>query len=191
MTIDEIKKMENDRDVPEKYGIVHLLKEGNFYRARDWSLWILKNFLPEGTDMKITAKKLKDDYLEVFWGFPLTSIGKFIPQDDSVSFNPVTDNQIDVTIPLSDDILSKSYEELRKAVDDWKSSLPLTNKNDENGGGNRRQHREEQFITETEPRITRISDILGAVLSFPLESKSPMEAYDFLRQLRQQIVRIF
>jgi len=68
-------------------------------------------------------------------------------------------------------------------VDAWKESLPM------NDGKVRK--RESHEIAEAVPRITRISDIIGRVLSFPLESKSPMEAYEFLRSLRQQIAAMF
>ena len=51
--------------------------------------------------------------------------------------------------------------------------------------------RRDREITEQRPRITRITDIINHVLAFPLEDKSPMDAYNFLRDLRRDIVAIF
>ena len=55
----------------------------------------------------------------------------------------------------------------------------------------KKQKREDREVAEIAPRITRMSDVLGRILSFPLESKSPMEAWEFLRQLRQQVAAMF
>ena len=83
----------------------------------------------------------------------------------------------------TDDILSASFDEIRKAVDEWKLTLPIKAEK-----SNRREDRE---ITEQRPRITRITDIINHVLAFPLEDRSPMDAYNFLRDLRRDIVAIF
>ena len=48
--------------------------------------------------MNVTAKKLKDGYTHAFVGFPVTSLGKYVPNDGSVTFVPVSDEQIDVTL---------------------------------------------------------------------------------------------
>ena len=133
--------------------------------------------------LKISAKKLKDGYIEAWVGFPLSSIGKFVPNDGSVQFAPASDTQIDITVNLTDDLAESDYDTLRNMVDDWKSKLPLNE--------SRKNRREEREISDEVPRITRISDIMGRVLSFPLESKSPMEAWEFLRQLRQQIAAMY
>ena len=83
-------------------------------------------------NVSIIAKKLKDGYIDAFIGFPLTSLDKYIPNDGSVTFVPISDLQ-----------------------------------------------------------ITRITDIINHVLAFPLEDRSPMDAYNFLRDLRRDIVAIF
>ena len=131
--------------------------------------------------MIITAKKLKDGYIHVFVGFPATSIGKFIPNDGSVEFEPKTDNQIDVSLNV--DFGNTTEEEIRKMVDEWKLTLPITD--------TKKQNRENNTFTENVPRITRLSDIAIRVISLPLEEISPKEAYDILRDLRKQISAIF
>ena len=90
---------------------------------------------------------------------------------------------IDVVIYLTDDILATDSDEMRKTVDEWKESLPQIE--------SKSQKRENREMAEVYPRVTRISDIISHIIAFPLESKSPMEAYDFLRQLRKDVAAIF
>lgn len=185
MTIAEIIELENKRPTPDTYGRIHFIKEGNFYRAHDISAWIIA-MMPFSENIKninIIAKKHKDGYIDAFIGFPLTSIEKYIPNDGSVTFVPISDTMIDVIITPTDDILASDFETIRKAVDDWKQTLPLK--------ADKPERRENREASEAQPRITRISDVISQVLAFPLESKSPMDAYDFLRQLRKEIAALF
>ena len=185
MTIADIIELENNRKSPDYFGRIHFIKEGNFYRAHDISAWLI-TMMPFSEAIKnvsIIAKKLKDGYIDAFIGFPLTSLDKYIPNDGSVTFVPISDIQIDVIIVPTDDILAASFDEIRKAVDEWKLTLPIKAEK-----SNRREDRE---ITEQRPRITRITDIINHVLAFPLEDRSPMDAYNFLRDLRRDIVAIF
>ena len=186
MAIAEISKIENDRSKPEQFGVIHLFSESNFYRAHDWSAWLMTTF-PFGESvnkaLRVSAKRLKDGYIEAWVGFPVSSLGKYVPNDGSVEFNPVSDTQVDVTIALPAEFADADFDSLRGAVDEWKEALPL------NEG--KKQKREDREVAEIAPRITRMSDVLGRILSFPLESKSPMEAWEFLRQLRQQVAAMF
>ena len=74
-------------------------------------------------NVSIIAKKLKDGYIDAFIGFPLTSLDKYIPNDGSVTFVPISDLQIDVIIVPTDDILAASFDEIRKTVDEWKLTM--------------------------------------------------------------------
>jgi hypothetical protein len=163
---------------------VHLIKEGSFYHANDWSAWLMTQHpIGEAVNkpMVVTAKKLKDDYIHAFVGFPATSIAKYVPNDGSVEFKPVNDNQIDVHFNL--DFGDATVEQVRKMVDDWKESLPLKE--------GKKHHREDSGITESLPRIVRISDILARIVSIQMEDISPKQAYDILRELRRDIAAVF
>jgi len=185
MTIAEIIELENNRKSPDMFGRIHFIKEGNFYRAHDISAWIIATmpFSENIKNINIIAKKHKDGYIDAFIGFPLTSLDKYIPNDGSVTFIPISDMMIDVMITPTDDILASDFETIRKTVDDWKQTLPLK--------ADKPEKRESREVSEAQPRITRISDVINSILSFPLESKSPMEAYDFLRQLRKEVVALY
>lgn len=179
MTIAEIRGIEENRKDPAQQCVIHLMREGNFYHANDWSAWLMLNFPISKEPLTPTAKRLKDGYIHAFVGFPVTSLGKFVPDD--VEFKAVTDTQIDVTTTA--DFGDATYEDLRSQVDAWKDGLPLN--------ADKKGRREEREVAEAAPRVMRISDVMGRILSFPLESKSPIEAWEFLRQLRKQVVDMY
>ena len=185
MTIAEIIGIESARKEPEQWNVVHFLKEGEFYRAHDWSAWLMSAF-PIGEALNkplhITAKRLKDGYVDAWVGFPATSISKYIPNDGSVEFNPITDVQIDVKVELPAEIGDVSFENLNTMKEEWKASLPLSEK---------KQRHEDRNMQEVVPRILRLSEIANLIISFPLESKSPIDAWEFLRQLRKQVAAIY
>ena len=182
MTIADIIKIESDRE--GKANIVHLIKEGNFYHANDWSAWLMTKF-PVGEaatkPMRVTAKRLKDGYVQAFVGFPVTSLGKYVPNDGSVLFVPVSDTQIDVELPA--DFGDATVDDLRKMVDEWKDTLPM---NAEKGN---RRHGDE--VHEAMPRVTRLSDIASRVLSFDIAEHTPIEAMQFIRDLQHDIAALF
>jgi hypothetical protein len=112
MTIAEIRKIEEERE--GSLGVIHLQKEGSFYHANDWSAWLMTKYpIGEAVNkpMTVTAKKLKDGYIHAFVGFPATSLAKYVPNDGSVEFKPVSDMQIDVTLNL--DFGDASVEDVR------------------------------------------------------------------------------
>ena len=187
MTIAEIIAIETDRKEPEKWNLVHLIKEGDFYRAHDWSAWLMSTFpIGEAVNkpLHITAKRMKDGYIDAWVGFPSASITKFIPNDGSIDFLPISDTQIDVRIEIPAEIGEVSFENLNRMKEEWKSTLQLN----DNG---RKQRREDKEVLETAPKIMRFSEIANVILSYPIEAKSPMEAWEFLRQLRRQIAVLF
>ncbi len=180
MTIEEIRKIEEDRAT--SLNVVHLIKEGNFYHANDWSAWLMTNY-PIGEAAKkpmvVTAKRLKNDYVQAFVGFPATSLAKYVPV--GTNFNPVSDIQIDVLLDV--EFPDSTPEQIREKVDEWKDGLNIQ--------GGKKQHREDRDIREQAPRITRITDIVARLISIPMEDISPKEAYDILRDLRRQVSALF
>ncbi len=183
MTIAEIRKMEEQRTGCEK--TVHLIKEGDWYRTHDWSAWLMSRF-PTGEavekPLKVTAKRMKDGYADAFVGFPCTSIGKYLPEDGSAEFRPVSDTLVDVVLTQVD-FGDATTEQLREQVDQWKESLPME--------PSKKQRREEREAAEQAPRIVRFTDIVNRIIALPIEDTSPREAYEILRDLRRQITAMF
>lgn len=187
MVISEIISIENERHDPSQWNVIHFIKEGEFYRAHDWSAWLMSVF-PFGEALNkplhITAKRLKDGYVDAWVGFPATSMSKFIPNDGSIDFKPISDMQIDVAIELPAEIGEVSFENLNQMKEEWKSSLQI-NEN------TKKQRREDREVRDAMPKVLRFSEIANLIISFPLESKSPIEAWEFLRQLRKDVALMF
>ena len=186
MTISEIVSIEEARQEASSWNVIHFFKEGEFYRAHDWSAWLITAF-PFGVSvenpMKVIARKMKDGYIDAWVGFPASSIGKFIPNDGSVGFNAVSDTQIDISIEIPPSVGEVSFDSLNRMKEEWKSSLPIQE--------GKKQRREDREVLEQAPRIMRFSDIIGRLVSLPMEDLSPREAWDILRDLRRQASAMF
>lgn len=109
-------------------------------------------------------------------------MNKYIPNDDSIEFVPVSDTMIDVILPNTD-LDNATYQEIRTKVDEWKESIPQQTE--------KKQKREEREIQEQFPKITKFSDIISKIISVPIEDISPRQAYDILRELRREVVQLF
>lgn len=182
MKLIEIRQLEETRE--GQMNVVHLIKEGAFYHAYDWSAWLMSKFAigeAKNKPMVVTASKLNDDYINAFVGFPATSIGKYVPNSEIVEFLPVEDTQIDIVMNV--DLGDATVEDIRKMVDEWKESLPLRM--------TKKQSREDKGVSKSAPRIMCITDIISRVISIPLEDISPKQAYDILRDLRRDISALF
>ena len=184
MKTEEIIRMENERQEAATWNVIHFVKEGDFYRAHDWSAWLMAAF-PFGEaaekPLKVIAKKMKDGYVDAFCGFPASSIGKYIPQ--GMDFRPVSDVQIDVSVELPADIGEVSFDNLHRMKEEWKDTLPLQE--------SRKQRREDREAAVQAPRVMRFTDIISHIVSLPIEDISPREAYDILRDLRRQVSAMF
>ena len=186
MTIAEIISIETKREESSQWNVIHLLKEGDWYRAHDWSAWLMSVF-PFGEavekPLKVLAKKLKDGYIDAFVGFPASSIGKYLPNNGNIEFQPISDTQIDVKIALPENIGEVTFENLNKMKEDWKNALPLVE--------SKKQKREDREMSAQAPRIMRFSDIISRIVSLPIEDMSPRDAWDELRDLRRQVSAMF
>ena len=187
--ISEILEIEKDRNENDKWNVIHLFKEGGFYRAYNWSAWLIVTFSynddvrKETKDRKplaVSRKKLKnsaDDF--VFVGFPLKSLDKFVP--NNIGFNPITDTQIDVTVDLSygDDT---TYDDLYEEYETWKDSVKMSED---------KQKHEKVISDNVTIAPHSISSVMAQVLSYPLESKTPIENMEFISLLKSQLASLF
>ena len=186
MNISEILNLESFRQEQSQWNIIHFVKEGNFYHAHDWSAWLMSKY-PFGESvnnpLKVIAKKMKDETIDAFVGFPAKSIEKYIPNDGSVTFLPVDDNRVDVIIPMPSDFYEKSLEELIAMKDEWKESLPIIE--------SKKKKREEREIQQQVPQFMRISDIYRYIVALPIDELSPRDALDTLRDVRKRLIALF
>lgn len=194
MSTAEILGIERNREESSTWNVIHLFKEGSFYRAYEWSAWLtavvsfndsVRNGTQDRKPLTVTRKKDKNsDGTFVFVGFPLNSIDKYIP--NNIEFKPISDGQIDIQIELPADIGEISFEAISKKIDEWKEGVPIKEekqKKAKNDEGN-------MFAVSTD-RPMSITGIMTQIIAYPLEQKSPMEVVAFVSSIRKELAMLF
>lgn len=186
--IQDILDIERQRTEPETWNVIHLFKEGGFYRAYEWSAWLIVTIAysdeirKESQDRKplnVTHKHLRgSDDTFLFVGFPLKSADKFIP--NRLSFDNVSDSQIDMTITLPDGIAEVGYDKLAETFELWKQDQPIQEP---------KTKPEERADEHHRPSHT-LTGIMSQILAYPLEQRTPMENTNFISQLKQQLAEL-
>ena len=173
----EILEKEKERSTLEECAVIHLFREGTFYRAYEWSAWLCLRYF---TEMKVTHRLLKGGENIVFVGFPLTSFDRYTPKGAVVS--PSGDKGIDMMLPAETFAPDTVIESLRTGFEDWKQCQPLTE-------ASKKKVEEGKSLSErnAHPRLT---DVMLSILAYPIEQHSPMECMVFLSEIKQQISAI-
>ncbi len=161
----EILEKENQRDSLEQCAVIHLFKEGTFYRAYEWSAWLSVCYF---TELKVTRRLLKGGEDIVFVGFPLTNLERYTPANSNVK--PYGDACVDLLLSFPVFPSDASIESLQSSFANWKQSQPLTE-------ASKKKQQEEKAIADrnTHPRLT---DVMLRILSYPVEQHSPMECFE-------------
>ena len=186
--ISEILDIEKQRTEKEEWNVIHLFKEGGFYRAYEWSAWLIvtmayndevRQQTGDRKPLNVTHKRSRNsDETFVFVGFPLKSAEKFIPQ--RTSFETISDTQIDITIELSwDDDLS--YDSLNEAFLKWKEGQPIQEP---------KQRREDGPVTTGTAQHSTLTGIMSEILAWPLEQKTLIENTAYLSSLKQRLAAL-
>lgn len=173
----EILEKERERSTLEQCKIIHLFREGTFYRAYEWSAWLCQRYFSE---LKVTHRLLKGGEDIVFVGFPLTSLERYTPQGASVT---ASDDK-SIVMALPDDVFAHETDNdsIRVGFEHWKQCQPLTE-------SSRKKVEEERARSErnAHPHLT---DVMLRILAYPIEQHSPMECMAFLADVKQQISEI-
>ena len=149
----EILEKESARDSLQQCAVIHLFREGTFYRAYEWSAWLCVHFF---TELKVTHRVLKSGEDFVFVGFPLTSIERFTPVGATVS--PAGEKCVEMALPVEVFEPDADNEMLGKGFEDWKRCQPLT-------------EAAKKRVEEDKARVERnahphLSDIMMRVLAY-------------------------
>ena len=189
--ISEILEIEKERTDVSSWNVIHLFKEGGFYRAYNWSAWLIvtvayndevRKGQSDRKPLNVSRKRVKNgDGDFAFVGFPLKSMEKFIPYQ--TAFTPINDSQIDISIELPATDAEISYEVLSQSFEDWKQSVPIQEDKPKREGVSPDE------AVQASPRS--ITQVMQQVLSFPLESRTPMECMSFISLLKQQLAALF
>ena len=194
MSIAEILEIERNREESSTWNVIHLFKEGSFYRAYEWSAWLItvvsfndavRNGTQDRKPLTVTRKKDKNsDGTFVFVGFPLNSLDKYIP--NGIEFKPISDNQIDIQIELSADIGEVSFDAISKKIDEWKDGVPIKEEKQKKG----KSDESTPFVMSSD-RPMSITGIMTQIIAYPLEQKSPMEVVAFVSIIRKELAMLF
>ena len=194
MSIAEILEIERNREESSTWNVIHLFKEGSFYRAYEWSAWLItvvsfndsvRNGTQDRKPLTVTRKKDKNsDGTFVFVGFPLNSLDKYIP--NGTEFKPINDNQIDIQIELSADIGEVSFDAISNKIDEWKDGVPVKEEKQKRGKSDDSM----PFVMPSD-RPMSITGIMTQIIAYPLEQKSPMEVVAFVSDIRKRLAMLF
>lgn len=175
------------REDPASWNKIYLNHDGKFFHAYEWSAWLIKTvacteeFQKQRGDAKMLSamRYPTKDSEYVITGFPLDSIGKYIPK--YISMTPVEDGGGDVIIEVAlDGADALTYDEIRQGFEQWREECPVKEQKPKAGKG----------APSNAQMATTKGGLFSQVLSWPLEDKTPMESVEFIRELKRQIISL-
>lgn len=92
--------LEKERNCLERgdLGNIYLFQEGSFYRAYEWSAWLCCRYInPFKVTRREYSAELTNDGTMAFVGFPVTSLGKYVP--DAWQVNYMGEKSLSVSLP--------------------------------------------------------------------------------------------
>lgn len=198
-TNQEIQELEADRQVPESWNMIHLLREGNYWHAYEWSVWLINEVMhaeikrrhPEDEHVVMKpvrkyAKNIDGEY--VFVGCQEKSFEKYMPKELQMDYLLVDNLRIDIPIEMPAELGELSYERLHKMYLEWKESVPLSKDKTSNKVQNMRNGK---LSVEDGSTNNGLMAILTKVLSFQLAKHTPYQAQEFIGELQDEILAHF
>ena len=180
-------EFEKLRKEPESWNKIFLHKDGKFFRAYEWSAWLIKTVVctedmqkERGDQKMLTANRYvtkKGEYASV--GFPLESMAKFMVCFDNFDPNTVED-YAEFTLTAFD-TETTTYEEIEAQFEAWKQSLP------EKSTATVQKPGRTVSNVDTENGRVGMFQILSQVIAYPIESKTPAENAEFIAMLKKQL----
>ena len=169
-------EIESGRRTLDEHRVIHFCKEGNFYRAYEFSAWLAFRFAGELNVTRRYSKAANGDIMMV--GFPLASLPKFTPEGVTPVFSE--DGQLmTMTIPAYSFKEDETLEKLKEEFKNWKHSVEASNKKGHESGGGK------PSLPEGKPQ--RLTSIMHKMLAYPIEQSSPMECMSFLAEMKKEI----
>ena len=205
-TIKEIFETEKKRQEDGRLNVIHLFKDGNTYKAYEWSAWICREYaVTDEWLQQVGSQRLNPVHKNVkqtsgsviFVGFPPASIDKFIPKNVQTEYVAVSDTLTDIAIELPADIGEVSYDAMLQKFQEWKQSFPLKEEKPKkdaangNGGGSTALQELQELLPYKPGQPMRMSDILAQLVALPVEDISPNDALRILRLLKRQATALF
>ena len=186
----EYEKLREDR---ESWNKIYLNHDGKFFHAYDWSAWLIKMFVcteefqkARGDSSMIQANRYQTKNSEyVIIGFPLESIGKYIPE--YISMQPVEEGNGDIIIEVAmpESVNTLTYEDMKQQYEQWRNECPI------------KEQKQKTSLGKGAPSNAQMAtakgglfSILTQILSWPVESKTPMENAEFIAEMKRQLIAL-
>lgn len=174
-SIKDIVQYEGERSEPAHYSIIHMWHEGSFLRAYEWSAWLLCRYVH---DFKVTRRQFKGiDAPVTFVGFPKTSLPKFVP--DGCTATEPEEKHTEIHLPMS--LNEENLSLLKGEYEQWLEKQPLST--------TQKKEKKASPVSEGFP-ATSLTDVMHAILSFPVERKSPIECMLFLAEVKGNLANL-
>lgn len=192
--LEEVFKQEWDRENPAEWNKIHLYKMGDFWRAYEWSAWLI-SVIAFNDKVRMTTKDRKpihvtrmrrtdvEDATYCFVGFPVKSVEKYIPERET--FGSVDDKHVVITIalPTPTDGSEVTFERLKEAVEKWKENYEIKVQ---------KPKKEKPSAAPGPMAVARPSGagILAQIMAYPLSERTAVENIAFISSLKSQITAI-
>ncbi len=206
--IADVLQIERNRQEATEWNKIHLFQMGDFYRAYEWSAWLIVviTYNDEVRKQSKDRKPLKLSHKQLansgdtfcFVGFPIKSMEKFIPTRTGFESTENKHIIVTITLPQPNDGTEIDYERLNKAFTDWKTAIPVSNKEDvidENGNPRPPKPKTDKKTPATISAqatipTTTSGGIISKILGYQLQEHTDIDNRMFIASLQQQIVSI-
>lgn len=206
--IADVLQIERNRQEATEWNKIHLFQMGDFYRAYEWSAWLIVviTYNDEVRKQSKDRKPLKLSHKQLansgdtfcFVGFPIKSMEKFIPTRTGFESTENKHIIVTITLPQPNDGTEIDYERLNKAFTDWKTAIPVSNKEDiidENGNPRPLKPKTDKKTPATISAQATIptktsGGIISKILGYQLQEHTDIDNRMFIASLQQQIASI-
>lgn len=191
--LEEVFAQEWDREIPETWNKVYLYKMGDFWRAYEWSAWLI-SVITFSDKVRMGTKDRKPLHVTrmmrtdiegtyCFVGFPIKSVEKYIPEREN--FESIDDKHVVITIalPTPTDGSEVTFERLKEAVEKWKENYDIKVQ---------KPKKEKPSSTPGPIAVARPTGagILAQIMAYPLAERTAVDNIAFISSLKNQITAI-
>ena len=201
--IADILTTERNRQAPTEWNKIHLFMMGDFYRAYEWSAWLIVAITysdkvrhqqqGDRKPLKVSKKTLASGGSDFcFVGFPIKSLEKFVSERTNFTSNEEKHIVVTIQLPQPTDGTQVTYERLHEAFQKWRDGIPLSAKPDNiDADGNKLPPAKKP--TKTAPTAAQQQPpggILSQLLAYRLEAHTDNDNRQFIASLQHQIASI-
>jgi len=187
MNFNDALKVE-ERENNEDLYTISFYKESEWWRAYEWSAYLSYMF-PNNLDDKLKIKATRRQYKGsndgiVIVGLQLKSFGKYFP---GIDISDINGNKFSIDVRKYFENTNFQIEEYKKILSDWKGKVPYCKSKEKDNKTN------DTVINNSVPFITNghtAFSVMGEILEYPLENKTPMDNYAFIRELKNHILML-